>query len=160
MDIARIGPADWRTFRAVRLASLSESPAAFGSRYADWVDAPAERWRSRLTRVPLNLVAREGSEVVGVVSGQLVDEDWVELISMWVAPAARGTGAAGRLIDRVVEWATDQGRATCLMVRTDSTRAAKAYERAGFVDVGVPEGWPADEPRERRMERSSSGSDR
>ena len=159
MDITRIGPADWETFRAARLASLSESPAAFGSRYAEWVDAPAERWRTRLTQVPLNLVAREGTELVGVVSGQLVGEDWVELISMWVAPAARGTGAAGRLIDRVVEWAADQKRATCLMVRTDNTRAWKAYERAGFVDVGVPEGRPADELQEHRMERRSSRSD-
>lgn len=156
MDITPIGPADWDTFRAVRLASLSESPEAFGSRYADWVDAPAERWRARLTQVPLNLVAREGTEVVGVVSGQLVDEDRVELISMWVAPAARGTGAAGRLIDRVVAWAADQGRATFLMVRTDNARARKAYERAGFVDVGVPEGWAADEPPEHLMERRSS----
>ena len=140
MDIARIGPADWETFREVRLESLAESPAAFGSRHADWVDAPADRWRSRLTQVPLNLVAREGTQVVGVVSGQLVDDDWVELISMWVAPAARGTGAAGRLIDGVVEWAAGQGRATFLMVRTDNQRARTAYDRAGFVDVGVPEG--------------------
>ncbi|WP_056928161.1 GNAT family N-acetyltransferase [Nocardioides sp. Soil805] len=137
----------------MRLASLSDSPAAFGSRYADWVDAPVERWRSRLSQVPLNLVAREGTQVVGVVSGQLVDPDWVELISMWVAPAARGTGAAGQLIDRVVVWAADQDRSTCLMVRSDNTRARRAYERAGFVDVGVPAGWPADEPQERRMQR-------
>lgn len=159
MDITRIGPADWETFRAVRLASLLESPAAFGSRYADWVDAPAERWRSRLTQVPLNLVAREGTEVVGVVSGQLVDEDWVELISMWVSPDARRTGAAGQLIDLVAEWAADQDRSTFLMVRSDNTRAWKAYERSGFVDVGVPQGWAAEQPPERRMERRSSRSD-
>ena len=69
MDIARIGPADWEAFREARLESLAESPAAFGSRHADWVDAPAERWRSRLTQVPLNLVAREGTQAVGVVVG-------------------------------------------------------------------------------------------
>jgi hypothetical protein len=94
VDITSIGPADWERFRAVRLASLSESPAAFGSRYADWVDAPAERWQSRLTQVPLTLLAHEATKVVGVVSGQRVGEKWVELISMWVAPAARGAGVA------------------------------------------------------------------
>lgn len=152
MDVTRLGPADWERFREVRLASLSESPEAFGSRYADWVDAPAERWQSRLSQVALTLVAQEGTNVVGVVSGQPVGESWVELISMWVAPAARGTGVAGRLIGAVVEWAADQDRTTYLMVRSDNFRARRSYERAGFVDTGVPEGWPADEPPEHRME--------
>jgi ribosomal protein S18 acetylase RimI-like enzyme len=49
-------------------------------------------------------------------------------------------------------WAAGQDRSTYLMVRSDNTRARKAYERAGFVDRGVPEGWPVDEPPERRME--------
>ncbi|MCW2791492.1 MAG: hypothetical protein JWO76_590 [Nocardioides sp.] len=153
VDITRIGPADWETFRTVRLASLSESPAAFGSRHADWVDAPVERWQSRLTQVPLTLLAREATTVIGVVSGVPVGERWVELISMWVAPSARGTGVARQLIDAVVDWAAGQDRTTFLMVRSDNVRARKSYERAGFVDTGVPEGWPADEPPEQRMER-------
>lgn len=152
MDITRIGPADWESFRAVRLASLSESPAAFGSRYADWVAAPAERWQSRLTQVPLTLLAQEATKVVGVVSGQPVGERWVELISMWVAPAARGTGVAGQLIGAVVDRAAGQDRTTYLMVRSDNAHARRSYERAGFVDTGIPEGWPADEPPEQRLE--------
>lgn len=152
MEITRIGPDDWERFRAVRLASLSESPAAFGSRHADWVDAPAERWRSRLTQVPLNLLAQEETAVVGVVSGQPVGETWVELISMWVAPAARGTGVAARLIGEVADWAGAQDRSTYLMVHSDNVRARKAYVRAGFVDTGIPDDWPADEPPEHRME--------
>lgn len=152
MDVTRIGPADWERFREVRLASLSDSPEAFGSRYADWVDAPAERWQSRLSQVALTLLAQDGTDVVGVVSGQPVGEHSVELISMWVAPATRGTGVAGRLIGAVVEWAADQDRTTYLMVRSDNIRARRSYERAGFVDTGVPEGWPADEPPEHRME--------
>ncbi|WP_076259509.1 GNAT family N-acetyltransferase [Intrasporangium flavum] len=152
MEITRIGPDDWETFRAVRLASLSESPSAFGSRYRDWVEAPTERWRSRLTQVPLTLLAREDSAVLGVVSGQPDGEDWVELISMWVDPSARGTSVAGRLIGAVVDWAAGQGRRTYLMVRSDNTRARTAYERVGFVDKGVPDGWPDDEPPETRME--------
>jgi GNAT superfamily N-acetyltransferase len=152
VEIRQIGPDNWEAFRAVRLASLSEAPAAFGSRYDDWVDAPAERWTSRLTQVPLTLLAHEGATVVGVVSGQLVDEEWVELISMWVAPAARGTGVARQLIDAVEDWAAAQDRATYLMVRSENTRARTSYARAGFVDKGVPNGWPAGELPERRME--------
>ena len=152
MDVTRIGPAEWERFRTVRLASLSESPAAFGARYADWVDAPAERWESRLTQVPLTLLAQEGTTVVGVVSGYPVEEKWVELISMWVAPSARGRGVAQQLIDAVTKWAADQGRSTFLMVLRDNAPARRAYERAGFVDKGIPDGWPVDEPPEHRME--------
>jgi ribosomal protein S18 acetylase RimI-like enzyme len=134
------------------LASLSDSPAAFGSRYDDWVDAPEERWRARLVDVPLTLLAREGGRAVGVVSGSTDGEHAVELISMWVAPDARGSGVAQALIAAVVAWAEEQGRTTHLMVRTDNARARAAYERAGFVDTGVPGGWPIDQPREHRME--------
>ena len=38
------------------------------------------------------------------------------------------------------------------MVRSDNARARTAYERAGFVDLGVPPDWPSDEPAENRME--------
>lgn len=152
MNITRIGPADWERFRHVRLASLADSPAAFGARYADWVDAPAERWKLRLTQVPLTLLAQEGTTVIGVVSGYPVAEQWVELISMWVAPTARGRGVAQHLIDAVTTWAADQDRSTYLMVLRDNTPARKAYERAGFVDKGIPDGWPVDEPPQHRME--------
>jgi ribosomal protein S18 acetylase RimI-like enzyme len=149
-EIVRIGPDDWRELRDVRLQSLSDAPAAFGATYADWVDATEERWRQRLLDVPLTLVARSDTGPVGVVCGAESAEG-VELISMWVAPAHRGTGLAGDLVARVVAWATDRGRATSLTVRDDNAAAIGCYLRAGFVDLGVPDGWPEDAPPERRM---------
>ena len=74
---------------------------------------------------------------------------------MWVAPAAWGTGPAGRLVGAVVGGAAGEGRSTYLMVPSDNVGARTAYERAGFVDTGVPERWPIDEPPERRMELRS-----
>ena len=152
-ELVRLDADGWRDFRDVRLASLADAPGAFGSRHADWVDAPEERWRSRLTDVPLTVVARTETGLVGVVSG-VPSDDHVELISMWVAPEHRGTGLARRLIAAVVEWAGAQGRDTVLMVRDDNARAIAAYERAGFTDLGVPADWPADELPERRMRRA------
>lgn len=148
--MVRIGPEDWREFREVRLASLADSPDAFGSRYADWVDADEQRWRARLTDVPFTVVARSNREPVGVASGAQ-SGDAVELISMWVAPTQRGTRLAGRLVDEVVAWAAARGQCTCLMVRENNLSAIRAYTRAGFLDHGVPDDWPADAPRERRM---------
>ena len=158
IDITRVGADDWEEFREVRLASLQDSPAAFGSRYDDWVDAPEARWRSRLTDVPLTLVARQGGRLVGVVSGAPDGDDVVELISMWVAPQARGSGLADALVASVVAWAAAQQRSTVLRVRSDNARALAAYTRAGFVDTGVPDDHPRDEPPENRMVRALSTS--
>ena len=152
-ELVRWGPDEWQEFREVRLASLVDAPYAFGASHADWVDASEERWRSRLTDVPLTVVARGDERLVGVVSGVSSGEH-VELISMWVAPDHRGTGLAGRLISEVVAWADAMGQGTVLMVRDDNAPAIRAYERAGFTDLGVPDGWPEDAPRERRMRRA------
>jgi GNAT superfamily N-acetyltransferase len=155
VEIVRIGPDEWREFREVRLASLRDAPGAFGASHADWVEAEEEQWRQRLSDVPFTLVARSAGAWAGVVSG-VESGDAVELISMWVAPAHRGTGLAGRLIEQVVAWATGKGRDTFLMVRDDNEAAIRSYARAGFVDLGIPDGWPADALPERRMRHSAS----
>jgi GNAT superfamily N-acetyltransferase len=143
VEIVRIGPDEWREFREVRLASLRDAPGAFGASHADWVEAEEEQWRQRLSDVPFTLVARSAGAWAGVVSG-VESGDAVELISMWVAPAHRGTGLAGRLIEQVVAWATG------------NEAAIRSYARAGFVDLGIPDGWPADALPERRMRHSAS----
>lgn len=152
-ELVRVGPDDWEAFRDVRLASLADAPGAFGATYADWVDADESRWRSRLADVPVTVVAIVDGRGVGVVSGALSDHH-VELISMWVAPDHRGSGLTGRLIDEVASWASSLGHDTYLMVRDDNARAIRAYERAGFTDLGVPDDWPGDAPPERRMRRA------
>ena len=152
-ELVRLGPDEWQQFREVRLASLADAPYAFGASHADWVDADEERWRSRLTDVPLTVVARSDGSLVGVVSGVSSGEH-VELISMWVAPGHRGTGLAGLLIAEVAAWADAMGQDTVLMVRDDNAAAIRAYGRAGFTDLGAPPDHPADTPLERRMRRA------
>jgi ribosomal protein S18 acetylase RimI-like enzyme len=151
VEIQRLGADEWAVFRELRLRALREAPYAFGSRYDDWVQAEDDRWRARLTAVPLNLVARRGGELLGMASGVLDGEDEAELISMWVDPAARGSGVAAALVGAVVEWARAAGRTTYLMVRSDNARAIATYARAGFVDLGIPPDRDPDEPPENRM---------
>lgn len=150
VSLIRVGPDDWREFREVRLASLLDAPNAFGSRHADWLDAAPERWRARLTDVPFTVIARADVGPIGVASGVPSDSS-VELISMWVAAGHRNTGLTQRLIGAVAAWANGRGQPVSLMVRDDNAIAIQAYLRVGFVDLGVPEDWPADEPPERRM---------
>lgn len=157
IEVVRVGPEDWREFRTVRLASLSDAPGAFGSRHADWVEATEQRWHGRLTDVAFTVIARDDGEPVGVASG-LQAERSVELISMWVAPNQRGAGLAGRLITEVVTWASGLGLRTCLMVRNDNAGAIRAYARAGFVDHGMPDDWPDIAPLERQMWHGGSST--
>jgi len=145
LEVRELGPDDWELFRRVRLAALAESPAAFGSRYADWVDAEPERWRRRLTDVPLNLVLIMDGEPVGMVSGTAPLDGTVELISLWVAPTARGRGVPDEAVRRVRDWARSQKAARLVLsVKIANTAARRLYERLGFELVGPS----ADDPSE------------
>ncbi len=121
----------------MRLAALADAPSAFGSRWTDWVDAEPERWRARLTDIPLNVVMLMNGEPVGLVSGTRVLGGTVELISLWVAPAARGRGVADEAVRRVEDWARTQGASILVLsVKIANAAARRLYERLGFDIVG------------------------
>lgn len=136
ITIREIGPEDWQQFREIRLRALSEAPYAFGSTYAGWHNAAEARWRSRLTDVAYNALAVDGDIAVGMVSG--VDGDPVELISLWVAPDARGRGVGDLLVRAVLAYAG--ARVTRLNVYPTNAAAIELYRRHGFTDLGVVEG--------------------
>jgi ribosomal protein S18 acetylase RimI-like enzyme len=142
LTLRQLTPDDWRLWRAVRLEALAEAPHAFGSTLQHWQgDGDIEsRWRSRLEAVPFNVVALLDDAAVGQVSGAHVDERGrVELISMWVAPSARGRLIGAVLIDAVVDWAAALNASTVsLSVKRTNVHAIALYTRAGFV--------PSDEP--------------
>src|SRR5689334_16815579 len=98
VTIERLSADDWELWRAVRLQALADAPAAFGSTLAEWADASEDRWRARVQAVPLNLIARVEHNAVGQVSA-VVDTaaGTAELLSMWVAPSARGRGVGDAL---------------------------------------------------------------
>lgn len=103
-----------RLWRELRLAALAEAPAAFGSTLAEWTGAgdTAQRWRARLLSVPLNIVLTYNGEAAGMVSATAPGDDGaIELISMWVAPFARGRGVGDAAVRRVLAFAeTVRGR--------------------------------------------------
>ncbi|MDQ0994414.1 GNAT family N-acetyltransferase [Streptomyces sp. V3I7] len=145
IELRNLEPDDWQLWRALRLAALAEAPYAYGTRLADWQGEGdrEERWRDRLA-IPgsLNLVAVRAGEPVGMASGVPAERrpDAVELISMWVSPAARGQGAGGLLIREVARWAAAEKGATTLLlsVMPDNRAALALYERHGFKDTGEP----------------------
>ncbi|MGW2280449.1 N-acetyltransferase family protein [Streptomyces sp. NPDC001770] len=137
LEFQALGPDDWRTWRELRHAALSEAPHAFGSTLVEWqgLGDREERWRARLD-IPdsHNVVAHLDGRPAGMVSGVPADEaDVFELISMWVAPAARGRGVGGGLIHEVVRWAALRHAHTLrLSVRPGNRDALALYGRHGF----------------------------
>ncbi|MEV4482821.1 GNAT family N-acetyltransferase [Micromonospora coxensis] len=136
-----LGEDDWKMWRELRLAALTEAGYAFGARLADWQgDGDREdRWRGRLT-IPgsYNIVAVLDGQAVGMASGVPTDHDGVvELISMYVAPVGRGRGVGDHLVGAVEQWARSVGARTLrLAVAEGNTNAWALYRRNGFRDTG------------------------
>lgn len=137
IELSEVGPDEWRTWRELRLAALADAPDAFLTRREDWENADEARWRARLAGAGLAVVARLDGEPVGMVAAKPDGPDAVELVSMWVAPAARGTGVADALVAYVVDWARQRDlTAVELGVMVGNPRARALYRRHGFRPLG------------------------
>src|SRR5437899_2608952 len=149
LELRQLGPGDWRLWREVRLAALTDAPYAFSSTLAQWSgDGDAEeRWRKRLDDVPLNLVALVDDVAVAQASGTAVDDAGrVEVISMWVAPDLRGAGVGDALLGAVEDWAVGEGAsALVLAVKRTNEPALRLYHRVGFCRTIDPAGDPSEE---------------
>jgi len=141
VEIRSLSPDDWPIWRSLRMNALAEAPYAFCSRLADWQGEGdrAERWRERLG-IPgsYNIVAVVADQPVGMASGvPTAEADTVELISMWVAPVARGRGVGDALLAAVERWARDIGaRVLRLDVTENNPAAAALYRRNGLDYTG------------------------
>jgi ribosomal protein S18 acetylase RimI-like enzyme len=154
IDVLVLSSEDWQLWRELRRAALAEAPAAFGSTLAEWSGAgdKEQRWRARLDAVALNLVLTVTGEPAGMVSAIAPNADGaVELISLWVTPAARGRGVGDEAVDQVLSWTRAQypGSHVLLSVKPDNEPARRLYERHGFLDAGPS----PNDPAERLMRR-------
>ncbi|MFC9689442.1 GNAT family N-acetyltransferase [Kribbella sp. NPDC056951] len=142
VEVRELGSGDWEVWRELRLAALADAPYAFGSKLAEWVDAPEEKWRARLELAgSRNAVAYLDGTPVGMASGVPGDADGVVgLISMFVAPAGRGKGVGELLMGWVEDGARTGGAHTLeLMVAEGNEKAIGLYERSGYVVTGSQE---------------------
>ena len=137
IDILQLGPDDWMLWRKLRLEALGEAPDAFSSKLADWQGEgdTESRWRTRLSAVPFNIVSYLDSTSAGMVSATAPEHGTVELISMWVAPFARGRSVGDALLAAVKAWAAEQEAARIsLAVFETNAHAIAFYRRHGFTD--------------------------
>jgi GNAT superfamily N-acetyltransferase len=173
VSVRQVRADEWREYRAIRLAALAESPDAFGSTLAAEQMLPDHRWQERTAggpgaeRVLFVAIDDSGVDASAVenagrwigLAGSYTPGDPpadTELISMWVDPIARKSGAGAALVEAVIGWATAKGFATLgLWVTEGNVAAQRLYERCGFVDNGERQPLPSNPTlQEVRMLRS------
>lgn len=134
VEVRLVGSEDRESWRSMRLRSLRESPAAFGSTYereAAYDDAEWLKWHGW----PAVLAWRDGTPV-SMGAGYSDREGWLRVVAMWTVPDARGMGLARQVLDEIVGWATARGLGVHLCIALDNPRARKVYEDYGFVATG------------------------
>lgn len=159
VSVRRLGADDWQLQRDLRLQALQDAPDAFWATYDSEAGFDEARWRSRLdgSRDSATWVAElhagAAGAPVGLCTG-FVDpgsdtadpSGTVHLVSLWVAPGARGLGIASHLIDAVVAWARERDlRRISLWVVDSNDAATRLYARHGFRPTGQVGTFP--EPR-------------
>lgn len=138
MEIQRLAPIEIERLRTLRLSALQDAPDSFGTTFEEAVKWPIETWVQQLTHLA-TFVAVLSDADVGLVRGapSSVTKGGARLISLWVAPEARGKGIARLLIDAVIDWARTEGFTELRMGVSDGNEPAIAlYDRLGFERTG------------------------
>jgi ribosomal protein S18 acetylase RimI-like enzyme len=159
--IRRLRAADWALLRDVRLRSLADAPAAFGSTHERELGFDEAKWRERAESSAWFVAAdadadadadEDGDGALGIVAGYhdpASPAGQRHLLAMWVAPQARGTGLARALVEIVITWAREDGATeVTLGVAAGNDRAQALYEKCGFVSTGERFALPSDPTRE------------
>ena len=120
--------------RAIRLRALEDSPHAYGSTYEQTVALTDADWRASFDAATPFIAEGAAGTALGLARYRGGDDPEVaHLISMWVAPEARGTGIGDALIAQVVSFASVHGAAVVrLDVVEGNDPAIRLYERNGF----------------------------
>ncbi len=137
VEVTQIGPDDWELLRDLRARVLDTDPDAFGSTLEDEQNYDETQWRGRLER-GYSIVVRLDDRLVGLGGLFEVSTGVSMVVSMWVAPEARGRGIGRMILDDVLSAVAPENRVV-LWVADGNPAARRLYERAGFTDTGERE---------------------
>jgi RimJ/RimL family protein N-acetyltransferase len=140
IQIRRVMPDEAKLYRRIRLEALRNNPEAFGSTF-EREDAHTDDWFAERLATSDVLGGWYGADLVGVV-GLRAQEGTKEahkglLWGMYVQPAFRSTGVAGRLVEALLELAKGRVELVQLAVWDGNIAARRLYERFGFVTYGT-----------------------
>ena len=137
--VERLQKREWRRLKSLRIRSVVDTPAAFGTSLESMKARKDEFWSAQVEHMACFVVCRhaqEGKEDLGLVRGvhdpESIEHVW--LLGMWVDPTARGHGLGLRLGQAVLDWARaiDEVCVVKLEVAHDNRPAIDLYERLGF----------------------------
>ncbi|WP_144007020.1 N-acetyltransferase [Pelomonas sp. KK5] len=141
------------TIAAASAVPADQLHAAFREAFADYLigpfQVPLAQWPQFLARqgveLPLNRVALDdGGAILAFAFVAQRPGRW-RLATMGARPAARGSGAAPRLLDDFMQRAREAGMAAVeLEVFAQNERARRLYEGRGFVARSELLGWQAE----------------
>ena len=140
IEVRRLMPADAARYREIRLASLKNSPEAFGSTFETESLKPLSSFAERLGFSAVFGAFHDG-EIWGI-AGFAFHEGIKEahkgrLWGMYVRPDARKTGVGRRLVQAVIDFARQHVEILQLSVVSDNEPARRLYARLGFVEYGL-----------------------
>lgn len=135
----RLQKQDWQRLKSLRIRSVADAPAAFGTSIEAMKARKDQFWSTQVEKMACFVVyrlAQDGKEDLGLVRGTHDPEsmEHVWLLGMWVDPITRGHGLGLGLGQAVLDWAraTDEVCVVKLEVAHDNRPAIDLYERIGF----------------------------
>jgi len=137
----RLEADDIESYRALRLEGLKSHPEAFSSSWEDEAGKPVFWWAERLETNTVFGGWVDRSPLVGVAGLRVQNAIKLRhkgvLWGMYVRPAARGTGLAAALVQRVLEHAQTLVEEICLTVVASNAAAHRLYSKVGFKQYGL-----------------------
>jgi RimJ/RimL family protein N-acetyltransferase len=139
--VRRLEAQDAMIYRDLRLEGLKNQPEAFGSSWEDESGKPDAWWVERLETSTVFGGWIDASPLLGVAGFHAHAASKLRhkavLWGMYVRIEGRGTGLAGRLVQRVIEHARPLVEEICLTVVASNIAGKRLYSAAGFEPYGI-----------------------
>ncbi len=134
-----LSPDEWSRLREIRLASLLESPEAFGSSYEREIAFTEKEWRELFNLNSYLVASIDGKDIAMMflerLRGDFGATCWVG--GCWSNPQYRGIGALRSMFDYVDSVKDQRGwQIQGLGVFIVNESAITAYEKLGFKAMG------------------------
>lgn len=132
----------WMQLRDLRLASLVDSPTAFGGNFEIESAMDEAQWRQHFAKLTY-VVAQVNGKNIAIMSIEILEGDfgatcWIG--GCWSDPEFRGRGAMRAMFNYLDMHASNRGwQIQGLGVWIDNFSAITAYEKLGFVAMGDPQ---------------------
>ena len=140
IEIAKLSPDQWESYRDLRLEALKNDPVAFGSSLEEEVGLPREIW---LKRIPNALFAFFQGKPVGLIvcnrENRIKTMHTAYINSMYVTEKFRGQGIGGKLMAAAIDSirANQDILKIRLSVIAPQVPAFRLYSRFGFEIIGT-----------------------